>query len=43
MDSGVIVAGGHGEVRFNIPFLRDYLKKEKTQENALELLDEWDV
>ena len=40
---GIIVAYGHGRVRFAIPYLRTYLSKPAAAHNPLPLLDEWDV
>ena len=43
IDEGVIVAYGHGRVRFAVPYLRSYLEKESGGNSGIDLLDEWGV
>ena len=43
IDKGVIVASGHGYVRFGIPYLRAYLSRPSEEEENLALLKEWAV
>lgn len=43
IDEGIIVAYGHGRVRFAVPYLRTYLTKPDAESEMLALLDEWDV
>lgn len=43
IDEGVIVACGHGCVRFAVPYLRTFLAKPDPDSEQLALLDEWDV
>ena len=43
IDEGLIVACGHGRVRFAVPYLRTYLSKPDPDSEQLALLDEWDV
>ena len=43
IDKGVIVAAGHGIVRFNIPYLRAYVARPTEEEENLAQLDAWGV
>ena len=43
IDEGIVVAQGHGRVRFAVPYLRTYLTKPDPDSVQLALLDEWDV
>lgn len=43
IDKGVIVAAGHGAVRFNIPYLRAYVSRPSEEEENLAQLEAWGV
>ena len=43
VDEGIIVACGHGQVRFAVPYLRAYMSKPDPTLESLALLEEWDV
>ena len=43
IDSGIIIATGHGTVRFAIPYLRGYMTKTSSDELAAQLIDEWEA
>ena len=43
LDAGVIVAPARGTVRFNIPYLREFVRKVQPRDRNERLLDEWDV
>ena len=37
IDNGIIAAPEHGKVMFCIPYLADYVKKDKVSSNAVEV------
>ena len=41
--NGIILATAHGKVRFGIPFLRQYMTKERPQSENAQLAAEWGV
>lgn len=43
LNNGVILAPGRGTVRFNIPYLRDYLGKARPADENARLVEAWDV
>ncbi len=43
IDSGIIIAAGHGTVRFAVPYLRGYMSKTSSDELAAQLIAEWEV
>lgn len=40
---GIIIAPERGKVRFTIPYLRDFVKKQQDVSTADKLVEEWDV
>ncbi len=43
LNNGVILAPARGAVRFNIPYLRDYLSKARPADENARLVEAWDV
>lgn len=41
--NGIIIAPQRGKVRFNIPYLRDYVQEGHTLNETVRLAEEWDV
>ncbi|MBR2836218.1 MAG: hypothetical protein IKE43_11005 [Coriobacteriales bacterium] len=41
LQDGIIIAVGHGELMFNIPYLRTYLGKETTSDANIALIKQW--